>query len=364
MKDDRCLQHYADGSWGVIVYLPPRYTSTGKRSKIERKIGTKPQARAFRDDILHRIRTNQPLEDGPPPAPSRRPTVGERLENYIEGLPKKNADYYLAKHWIETIGEWDLEALTVAGLRAIIQRWKERYAPATVHRKLDPLQRVYTLAVQEGVLPHDKNPFRRPDLLDLPKINNQREHPLTLEQEERLREVMGPWWPYLVFAILTGIRQDNQLGLRWDDVHFDAKLMILPTTKSGKRQPVILSETAIEVLRQQRELYPDSEWCFPAPEGGRWNKDNFRRRIWRPLFAEAGLPPEVRWHDLRHTAASRLVSAGVPLYTVQKMLGQADPKTTQRYAHLADEALRDAAELLAEKSATNQQRFTDGESAT
>lgn len=57
--------------------------------------------------------------------------------------------------------------------------------------------------------------------------------------------------------------------------------------------------------------------------------------------------PNCRWHDLRHTAASLMASQGVSLYTIGKVLGHAQVKTTQRYAHLTDEALRSAVESVA-----------------
>jgi site-specific recombinase XerD len=83
-------------------------------------------------------------------------------------------------------------------------------------------------------------------------------------------------------------------------------------------------------------LAPDGV-VFPAPGGGAWDDRNWSRRVFDPAVAAAGVPRGTP-HDMRHTAASWLVQAGVDLYVVQQMLGHESFRTTQRYAHLAPDA--------------------------
>jgi site-specific recombinase XerD len=82
---------------------------------------------------------------------------------------------------------------------------------------------------------------------------------------------------------------------------------------------------------------------FKSPiSGGRF--DNVKK-AWAEITKDAKLP-DMRWHDLRHDFASQLVMRGVPLYTVQKLLGHANSKMTQRYAKLAPSTLADAVNVL------------------
>jgi len=84
-------------------------------------------------------------------------------------------------------------------------------------------------------------------------------------------------------------------------------------------------------------------YVFSAPRGGFMSNLN---RIWYPLLERAGLQG-LHFHDLRHTYGSRLVMLGVPIFTVQKLMGHKKIEMTMRYAHLAPGHLRAAVELLA-----------------
>lgn len=100
------------------------------------------------------------------------------------------------------------------------------------------------------------------------------------------------------------------------------------------------------MLRHIKTLSGDSEWVFPGRISGQPIKE--LKTLWKTLLKEAGLE-NVRIHDLRHTHASHLVSSGLSLSIVGKLLGHTQASTTQRYAHLADEPLRQAAELFSTK---------------
>ncbi len=90
----------------------------------------------------------------------------------------------------------------------------------------------------------------------------------------------------------------------------------------------------------------DNEYLFPGKIPGESLKDI--KKAWKTIITRAGLK-EVRIHDLRHTHASHLVSSGLSLSIVGKLLGHTQASTTQRYAHLADEPLRQAAEFFGNK---------------
>jgi integrase len=112
--------------------------------------------------------------------------------------------------------------------------------------------------------------------------------------------------------------------------------------KSGKPRWIALSTSAISLLDSIPRL-PGCDYIFPSAITGRpcpslWFP-------WRRIRARAGLE-DVRLHDLRHSFASFLVNEGVSLYVVQALLGHANARTTQRYAHLASDTLTDATEIV------------------
>ena len=116
----------------------------------------------------------------------------------------------------------------------------------------------------------------------------------------------------------------------------------MPLSKSGKPRRIALNRSALDLLRSVQPV-TGNPYIFPSAVTGRpsaslhfpW--DRIRRR------AEL---PDVRLHDLRHSFASFLVNAGIPLYTVQKLLGHSAVRYTERYSHLTDETLSQAAEAL------------------
>lgn len=143
--------------------------------------------------------------------------------------------------------------------------------------------------------------------------------------------------PIVVVAMHTGLRRGELFGLRWRDVDLvGAQLTVRGSgAKSGRTRHVPLNTIALETLRTWRG---DRE---PAAGDLVWPGDDDQplqdiKKAWAPVLKKAGVS-SFRFHDLRHTFASRLVMAGVDLNTVRELLGHADLKMTLRYAHLAPE---------------------------
>ena len=136
-----------------------------------------------------------------------------------------------------------------------------------------------------------------------------------------------------------GCRVGEILKLQWSEV--DGDRLDLADTKTGPRR-VWLSQAAQTILaRQPRATSP---FVFPSPRHpDRPLSDTLC--LWHRARKEAGLD-DVRLHDLRHTVASQAVARGVPLSTVARMLGHADPRMTLRYAHVGDRDLQAAAERI------------------
>jgi len=151
------------------------------------------------------------------------------------------------------------------------------------------------------------------------------------------------------FLILTGARKGEVLGATWDQFDLEKGVWTKPShlTKQKKKEHLPLSEKAIEVLQIVKKQIPeDSLHVFPGRIEGEPLKEI--KTFWKTALKEAKVE-NVRVHDLRHTHASHLVSSGLSLSIVGKLLGHTQASTTQRYAHLADAPLRQAAELFGSK---------------
>jgi integrase len=152
-------------------------------------------------------------------------------------------------------------------------------------------------------------------------------------------------WPEAGNAIklllLTAARVTEITQARWDWVDFDAQVLALPDSKTGRR-PVYLSPTAVELLKSQKANTRDknSDYIFPGRAEGEALHN--LRKPWGRVCAAAKIEG-VRLHDLRHTAASIAAGQGVSLPIIGRLLGHRQAQTTQRYAHVdTDPALKAA----------------------
>jgi integrase len=143
--------------------------------------------------------------------------------------------------------------------------------------------------------------------------------------------------------LLTGARVSEVLSAEWGQFDLGAGLWIKPgaTTKQKTEHRAPLNRPARKLLAQIRERGVSDFFVFPAP-GGRTYRQR-PRRDWTQICRAAGING-LRVHDLRHSFASQLASAGVNLHTIGALLGHSQPQTTHRYAHLFDDPLREATE--------------------
>lgn len=152
-------------------------------------------------------------------------------------------------------------------------------------------------------------------------------------------------------SLLTGARKGEVYRMKWADVNLEGRWWRKPreTTKGGRVHEVALPGAAVEALQRIREAHADPLWVFPGKERldklarGEKPKANEGTHVkdvhelWGKIRDKLGIP-DVRQHDLRHTAASILISNGADLYQVGAQLGHKQAQTTMRYAHLQTEA--------------------------
>ena len=217
-------------------------------------------------------------------------------------------------------------------------------SPATVNRDLAVMKCMFSKAVEWGNAAH--NPVKRVKML---RETGQRERFLTPEQAETLLSKCSGWLrPMVTVALHTGMRRGELLGLTWRDVDSRAACIVLDPegTKSGHGRKIPMNATVrgeLDRLRGERPVRGLDAHVFRGPQGG--NPDMTARREFPKAVRKAKLG-RFRFHDLRHSHASFLVQAGVPLNTVRDLLGHRSLAMTLRYAHLSPDARQDAVDTL------------------
>lgn len=133
------------------------------------------------------------------------------------------------------------------------------YAPGTINRYLSALRRTFTLAVQEGKI--DRHPMK--GLKFLPE--GQRDRFFTDEELASLQQLLpADEWRAVAFALGTGVRLSEQLGMKWQHIDWDSKYVTIPLSKSGKTRRIPLSDEVLTILRDQ---FSESPYVFPHATG-------------------------------------------------------------------------------------------------
>lgn len=282
-------------------------------------------------------------------------TIEQLSQRYLEHVRsyKRSPEIderYLKNHILPRFGRMRLDEVTqaevVAWLAAKVEY--EGYAAATVNRLQVIFSYMYKLADRWGVPGAERNPLKG---VPLRNPNDGRERYLTPVETQRLRAAVeasdNKMLRYIVALLLfTGCRKREVLDLRWADVDIERRVLRVALSKSGRARHVPLSGAAVAVLQQ----IPRWEGCpFVVPNPRSLKPYTSFFNAWDTARRLAGLK-DVRVHDLRHSAASNMVNAGQSLFAVQKVLGHRQARTTQIYAHLAQETLIAAADAGAEVS--------------
>lgn len=307
-----------------------------------------------------------PLEEARTKAIKLKRSIEEGKEVIIDTPPPDYAsitllefyqEYYLpyiqkhVKSWKSNNSMMRIHILPIFGKHKMCDIKKHEIMKAhmemTQHKKLKPstankflifLSQAYTIAHEYELEGINDNPASKVKPLE---ENNARERFITKREAKRLlkavQESQNPNLKYIIpFLLLTGARRSEVLHAKWCDIDLHNNLWTIPTSKSGKKRIIPISESLGALIAT---IPHTSAYLFPSPKTKLPQKDFYRS--WDHARRKAYLK-DVRLHDLRHSFASALVNAGRSLYEVQTLLGHSNMKMTQRYAHLSNESLMKA----------------------
>jgi integrase len=276
------------------------------------------------------------------------PTVRQLADRYIdEHLPKKRPssaahDRAMLDYWvIPALGARKVASVRPADIEELHARVTRKGKPIQANRVVALVSKMFQLAIKWEIRPD--NPCR--GAVDRnPEVRRKRY--LSAAEIARLSVALGECKDRqaadaIRLLLLTGARRGEVEGATWSQFDLDAGTWLKPgsTTKQKTDHLVPLSAPALMLLSEMGRGRPE-EYLFPSGDG-----HLNLRHAWDGVRKAAGLV-DLHLHDLRHSFASILVSAGASLPLIGALLGHSNPATTSRYAHLMIDPLRDAAERV------------------
>jgi len=286
-----------------------------------------------------------------------RPTTFERYEQIVR------------LHIRPVLGKLKLKNLTPTHVRGLYrQKLDAGLSPRTVQYVHVTVHKALKQAIADGLIPRNATEAVKP-----PQVRREEMRPLTAEQVRILFDAAkGDRLEALyVLAVTTGLRQGELLGLKWDDVDLETGTLrvrrTLTTAKGGpqltapktkgSRRTVRLTQSAVKALRNHLKhqldeidsagaLWRENGLIFASESGDPLDRRNVTTHRFKPLLERAGLP-QVRFHDLRHTCATLLLSKNVNPKIVSEMLGHASIAITlDTYSHVLPTMQESAAKAM------------------
>lgn len=346
------------GWWARVTFTDP---ITGKHRDLQRKARTRAEAADIRDQLLREID-----QTGGRSLAFERATFEQLAEwyektylvppHYVDGRRvaglrswKTQAGWlrvlraHFAKQLLRAITYEDLRRFKAVRLATPVARDGSQRAIATVHRELVLLRRMLNVAKREGWIL--RNAFEAGDALISVADEKQRQRIVTTDEEARLlaaceRPRYRHLRPIIICALDTGMRRGEILTLSWRDVDLELKTIKIRAfnTKTMRERSVSMTS------RLYRELLKLAE-RGGEPDGRVFGIAYTPKNGFETVRKRAGLP-DVRFHDLRHTAATRLVRGGLSLAEAGRILGHTVPTTTYRYVNADVSTAERAATIL------------------
>lgn len=314
----------------------------GKRTCISTKAKNKNDALKFLSEFQNNLR----LASESQVIPIDLKTFSFDYQMFSEKFHTAKTHYMVKiifEQFEDHIGNPSLSEITNRECEIFIYK-KATVSQYTAQKYLAHLRAAFNKALAQGYIL--ENPFRKIKNFKIPESLPKY---FTDEEFNKLIEIVkdNDLKDLILFAINTGLRQMELITLEWNQIDFSSRTLILDNqvniTKSKKVRNVPINKTAFKILLERNKEVKVSK-IFTYKEAA-INQD-FISKKFKKLVVKAKINTDFNFHSLRHTFASRLVQKGVSIYEVSKLLGHADIKTTQIYAHLRSDDLRRAVELL------------------
>ena len=246
-------------------------------------------------------------------------------------------DEIVLKHLESHLKGKTLSRIGVKDIDDYKQKRLKEVKPATINRELAILKHMFSLAIKWKYV--DENPVKQVEFFQEPQLAIRT---LNKDDAKKLIEAASDHLrPIIIVALNTGMRRGELLNLKWKDIDFDNHFIYIKKTKTGMIRKIPMSpmvEKTLEGIERR------CDYIFQSPR----TKEGLKhiRTGWYNTCDRAGIK-DFRFHDLRHTAATWMVAAGIDLVTVKEILGHVNIKTTMRYAHPTPENKRKAVNALA-----------------
>lgn len=283
--------------------------------------------------------------------------VHEHVDAKRKASTAKDYRSILRRIVLPALGNMDISSVARGDVAKLHHSLKA--TPYQANRTLALLSKMFNWAERHDYRPDASNPCRHIEKF------RERSRDRFLSEEELARlaqtledaETNGQKSPHVLAAIrlllFTGARLSEILSLRWEYIDIDRSMILLPDSKTGKKA-IYLSTPALEVLADVPRLEDNPHVIVGLKPGAHLVN---LQKPWRAIRGRAGLE-DVRLHDLRHSFASFAAAGGSSLPVIGKLLGHTQAATTERYAHLAADPLRNANEEVGQRIAATMGRST------
>jgi len=286
-------------------------------------------------------------------------TVGEYLDRWLDSIKDTlrrrtwtRLEEVVRLHLKPSLGGIRLDRVNALQIQSLYRAKLDcGLSPRTVRIIHTTLHKALKQAVKWTLLPRNIAEY-----VDPPKVPKKEIRPLSEEQVKRLLQAAegDKLQALYVLAVHTGMRSGELLGLKWEDVDLEGGTVQVrrsvfnghiesPKGTKGNRS-IKLTRASTRALQGHKRT---GEWVFSTRVGTTISVHNLHNRSWKPLLLKAGLPHTTRFHDLRHTCATLLLSKGVHPKIVQEVLGHSSTTITMdTYSHVLPGMQQKAVEAM------------------
>lgn len=278
-------------------------------------------------------------------------TFAELGETYLQNYAKSNKkswkddEYRINANLGPFFGDMllkDITPLNIENYRT--ERLESPVTKSTVNREITIMKRMFNLAIDWNFA--DVNPVLKIKMFS--EKDTQKERILTEEEEARLL-IASPDYlrPIIVTALNTGMRRGEILNLKWSQIGLSKRQIRVEQTKGGKTRTIPINDVLFQEFLNVKAANGQGMHVFPNPKTRLPYTDV--KKSFKNACSNVGIE-DLRFHDLRHTFATRLIASGVDIVTVRDLLGHFSVRITQRYTHSNQNLKREAVQKLSRKA--------------